>query len=66
MTKLQQIRREAKITQAQLAELSSVNVRLIQDYEQGRKAINGAAAATVYRIANALGVTVGDLLEPDA
>lgn len=63
MTNLKRIRKESKITQAKLSELSGVNLRMIQDYEQGRKPINGAAAATVHRLATALGVTVEDLLE---
>ena len=63
MTNLKRIRKESKITQAKLSELSGVNLRMIQDYEQGRKPINGAAAITVHRLATALGVTVEELLE---
>lgn len=62
-THLKNIRIICKITQAELAEKSGVSLRTLQDYEQGRKPINQAAAITVHRIAQALGVTVEDLLE---
>ena len=56
-------RKSRHLTQSQLAEKAGVNVRMIQHYEQGYKNINTAQAITVYRIAEALGCTVGDLLE---
>lgn len=62
-TRLAYLRSDKRITQAALAELSGVSLRTLQDYEQGRKPINQAAAITVHRIAQALGVTVEDLLE---
>lgn len=65
MTNLKRIRIDSGITQAALAERSGVSLRTLQDYEQGRKPINGAAALTVYRLAQAIGVTVEDLLELD-
>lgn len=63
MTNLKRIRTESGITQLELAVRSGVNLRTLQDYEQGRKPINQAAAITVLRIAQELGVTVEDLLE---
>lgn len=63
MNNLKRIRLDKKISQSKLAELSGVNVRLIQDYEQGHKQINNAMAITVYRLAEALDCTVGDLLD---
>lgn len=63
ITNLKRIRLDKKISQSKLAELSGVNVRLIQDYEQGHKPINNAKAITVYRLAEALDCTVGDLLD---
>lgn len=65
MTNLKRIRTADGITQSKLSELSGVSLRTLQDYEQGRKSINQAAAITVYRIAEALGVDVEDLLELD-
>lgn len=63
MTNLKKIRKEKKITQLELSERSGVNVRMIQHYEQGFKDINNASALTVYRLAEALDCTVGDILE---
>ena len=63
MTHLKWIRTERGLTQAQLAEASGVNVRMIQHYEQGTKDINVAGALTVYKIAQALNCRVEDLLE---
>lgn len=63
MTNLKRIRTERDITQAALSERSGVSLRTLQEYEQGRKPINGAAALTVYRIARELNITVEDLLE---
>ena len=51
------------MTQRQLAEIAGVSVRLLQDYEQGRRDINSAEAATVTILASALGCAVEDLLE---
>lgn len=64
-TNLAYYRADKRITQAALSERSGVSLRTLQDYEQGRKSINGAAALTVHRIAQELGVTVEDLLELD-
>lgn len=63
MTNLKKHRERAGITQAELSLRTGVNLRTLQDYEQGSKPINKAAAITVYRIAKALGVNVEDLLE---
>ena len=65
MTNLKRIRTEKKLTQLDLSVRTGTSLRTIQDYEQGRKPINGAAALTVYKLAQELGVTVEDLLELD-
>lgn len=65
MTKLRELTQAAGITQKDLAEKSGVPLRAVQDYSQGHKSINGAAAITVYKLARALGVTVEDLLEDE-
>ena len=39
------------------------NLRSVQNYEQGKSPINGAAAETVYRLASALHCAVEDILE---
>ena len=63
MINLKRIRTERGMTQKELAELSDINIRKIQDYEQGHSQINKAAAITVYRLAEALNVGMEKLLE---
>ena len=63
MTKLQEVRKEKGMSQSQLANKAGLNVRMLQHYEQGTRSINGAAAMTVYRIAEVLDCNVKDLLE---
>lgn len=62
---LKERRQAMNLSQSQLAEKSQINVRLIQDYEQGHKNINHAKAITVYRLAKALNCTVEDLIETE-
>lgn len=63
MSILKRIRETAGITQAELAKASGISVRVLQNYEQGTRPLNGARAITVYQIAKALNCTVEDLLE---
>lgn len=65
MSKLKDIRTEKGISQSKLGELSGVNYRTIQEYEQGRRDINMATAVTVKAIADALGVRMEDIMEPE-
>lgn len=62
-TKLHEMRERRGMTQAELADKSGVNLRSVQNYEQGKSPINGAAAETVYRLASALHCAVEDILE---
>lgn len=62
MTKLQDIRKERGISQAELSRLSGVPLKTIQGYESVKN-INGAAALTVHKLAKALGVESADILE---
>lgn len=61
--KMKEKRRAKGLSQADLAALTGISVRVIQDYEQGARHINNAKAMTVYKIATALGCTIEDLLE---
>ena len=57
--------RESKgMTQAELAEKAGVNLRMVQNYEQGFKDINKATVLTVLRLSEALGCDVYDILNP--
>lgn len=66
MSKLQERRKAAGLSQSQLAAKLSMSVRTLQHLERGSLDINKAAAVTVYRLAQELGCEVVDLLElPD-
>lgn len=65
MSNLKKIRNEKGISQSQLASASGVPVRAIQVYEQGYRDINKAQAIAVYRLANALGCTMENLIEKE-
>ena len=63
MTRLKDIRKSKKITQSKLSEISGVNLRTLQDYEQGKKDINKVAGITLYKLSEALECKIEDLLE---
>ena len=63
MSNLKEIRTRRGLTQAQLADAAGVNLRAIQDYEQGHKDINKASAITLYQIAKALRCAIEDVME---
>ena len=65
MSKLQDKRKAAGLSQSKLAERVGVSFRMIQHYEQGSLDINKAAAETVYRLAKALNCSIEELLELD-
>ena len=62
---LRELREERKISRKELAERSGVNLRSIQDYEQGHKKLTSAKSETVYRLSLSLGCRVDELLEID-
>lgn len=64
MTELKKYRERSAYTQEQLANLVGVSVRTLQDYEQGRKPLEGARAITVLKMSHALRCTVEDLIDP--
>jgi transcriptional regulator with XRE-family HTH domain len=63
MTNLKTIRQANNLSQSQLAEKANVNLRMVQNYEQGFKDINKAQAITLYKIAQVLDCMIEDLLE---
>lgn len=63
MNKLKERRESAGMSQADLAALTGISVRVIQNYEQGTRPLNGARAITVYKLAKALKCSVEDLIE---
>lgn len=64
-TRLQTIRKTARLTQQELSARSGVSLRSVQLYEQREKDINKAQARTVDKLARSLGCKIEDLLEPE-
>ena len=62
MNKLSERRKAAGMTQPELAEAAGVSVRVLQDYEQGRRPLNGIHGITLYKLAKAVGCEIEDLL----
>lgn len=62
-TRLATLRREAGLSQQELASRARVSLRSIQMYEQRQKDVNHAQAATVASLAAVLGCRMEDLLE---
>lgn len=63
-TKLKQFRQRANLSQSELAEVSGVPMRTIQQYEQRQKSINKAQAEYVMMLARTLHCNAEDLIEP--
>lgn len=59
---LKEVRKKAGLSQSQLAELSGVNFRMLQYYEQGTKDINKAQLYTLLSICDTLNCGLGDLI----
>ena len=61
-TALELARREVGMTRKKLSELSGVNIRAIEMYEQRRTNINDASAARVRDMANAIGCPIEKIM----
>lgn len=61
LNNLSKIRKNKGYTQSKLAELSGVNIRMIQKYESGERDFKKALVQTAFKIADALEVTVDEL-----
>ena len=59
---LKTIRENKGISQKKLADLSGVNIQMIQHYEQGVRDINKAQAITVLKLAKALECNMENLI----
>ena len=62
-TNLKRIRMERRFSQSELAELSQVPLRTIQQYEQRQKNINKAQVAYLIKLSRALYCNIEDLVE---
>lgn len=62
---LKKLREQRNMTRRELADLSGVNFRSIQDYEQQHKSLASAKGETLYRLSRVLNCTVEELLEDE-
>lgn len=62
-TTLKRVRASKGFTQRSLSEATGMSLRTIQHWEQGSKDFNQAAAMTVYKVAQVLGVEMIELLD---
>ena len=61
-SRLKRLRLYMNLTQKELASRSGVSQRMIEQYEQGRKSLSHASAATVSSLAEALGCSMSELI----
>jgi transcriptional regulator with XRE-family HTH domain len=64
MSRLKTCRLEANLSQSQLASLSGVPLRTLQQYEQRQKRLDAARADSLLSLAQALHCPPANLLEP--
>lgn len=62
MTSLKEMREAKRMSQSQLASLSGINYRTLQQYEQGNRDIHKASVDTVLKLADVLGVKIEDII----
>ncbi len=62
---LREIKKSRNLTQKALAQRSGVNLRSLQDYEQGHKKLSSASGDNLLRLSTVLGCTMEDLLLDD-
>ena len=63
--KLQEIRKKRGFSQGELAKLSEVSVRTLQQYESGYRNINTAKLETLCMLAEALKCRVADIIDDE-
>lgn len=59
---LSELRKRNNLTQKELARMSGVNFRSLQDYEQGHKKLTSASGDILLRLSTVLGCTTEELL----
>ena len=62
---LSELRKCKNLTQKELARMSGVNFRSLQDYEQGHKKLTSASGDILLRLSTVLGCTTEELLMDD-
>lgn len=61
--KLQAMRKAKGLSQSQLAEMTGLNVRTLQHYEQGSKCFDNANMNTILKVCLALECKIEDVVE---
>ena len=64
-SKLKKVRIIKGYTQESLAELADVNIKSIAAYEQNPEKLSSASVGTIYRLADALGVDIDDIVNKE-
>lgn len=64
-TRIQKLRISKNLSQSQLARLSGVNLRTLQDFEQGRKPLTNAKGEMLLRLSVALDSSIEELLSDE-
>jgi len=59
---LRELRKNRNLTQKELAQMSGVNFRSLQDYEQGHKKLSSASGDILLRLSTVLGCSAEDLI----
>ena len=59
---LRELRKNRNLTQRELAQMSGVNFRSLQDYEQGHKKLSSASGDILLRLSTVLGCATEELL----
>lgn len=62
---LRELRKQRNLTQRELSQMSGVNFRSLQDYEQGHKKLTSASGDILLRLSTVLGCTTEELLVAD-
>lgn len=62
MEKLKKIREKKGLSQNKLAEFSGINVRILQNYEQGVRNLDGAKLVTLLQLCKALDCKLSDII----
>ncbi len=60
---LKQLRESRGLSRKEVSQLSGINLRSLQDYEQGHKEIASAKGETLYRLSLVLGCTIEEILD---
>lgn len=64
-SKLKKVRIIKGHTQESLSELADVNIKSIAAYEQNPEKLSSASVSTIYRLADALGVDIDDIINKE-